>query len=61
MICHDRPSEAHYSRYDYLQAALGYASLAWSCPRYAISDGGWGDYQKSAPRGIEEHLFIISE
>ncbi|MGM9839349.1 MAG: hypothetical protein ACI307_04695 [Sodaliphilus sp.] len=61
MIYHDRPSEAHCSRYDYLQAALGYASLAWSCSRYAISDGGWGDYQKSAPRRIEEHLFIISE
>ena len=26
-------SEAHGSRFRYLQAALGFASLAWSCPQ----------------------------
>ncbi|MDD5818550.1 MAG: hypothetical protein PUE05_08540 [bacterium] len=43
VVCHDRPSEAHCSGCSYLQAALGFASLA--CPQYAISDGGF------APRG----------
>ena len=38
-------SKAHSFGYGFLQAALGCASLAWSCPRYAISDGGF------APRG----------
>ncbi|MDY4184827.1 MAG: hypothetical protein SOX83_02605 [Sodaliphilus sp.] len=40
--CHDRPSEAHRFGCGGLQAALQAApSLAWSCPRYAISDGGF--------------------
>ncbi|MDD6901711.1 MAG: hypothetical protein PUE25_07820 [bacterium] len=39
VACHNRPSEAHRSGCSFLQAALGFASLAWSCPRYAISDG----------------------
>ena len=30
-------SKAHCFGYGFLQAALGCASLAWSCPRYAIS------------------------
>ena len=39
--CHDRPSTRLIS----LASAgsklrFGFASLAWSCPRYAISDGG---------------------
>ena len=38
-------SKAHCFGYGFLQAALGCASLAWSCPRYAISDGEF------APRG----------
>ncbi|MDY4184870.1 MAG: hypothetical protein SOX83_02830, partial [Sodaliphilus sp.] len=33
-------AEAHRFGLRRLQAALGFASLAWSCPRYAISDGG---------------------
>ena len=38
----NRPSEAHHSRFRYLQAALQASpSLALSCPRYAISDGGF--------------------
>ena len=40
--CHNRPSEAHCCSLHCLQAALGYASLAWSFSRYAISDGGFG-------------------
>ena len=40
-ICHDRPSEAHRFHCSGLQAALGFASLAWSYQQYAISDGGF--------------------
>ena len=41
-ICHNRPSEAQRFRFGGLQAALQASpSLAWSCPRYAISDGGF--------------------
>ena len=32
-------TEAHRFGFGGLQAALGFASLAWSCPQYAISDG----------------------
>ncbi|MDD5817747.1 MAG: hypothetical protein PUE05_04400 [bacterium] len=40
-ICHNRPSEAHGFGCGGLQATLQAApSLAWSCSRYAISDGG---------------------
>ena len=35
-----------------LQAALGYASLAWSFPRYAISDGGFGGAGRWLWRGV---------
>ena len=37
VACHNRPSEAQCSGCCFLQAALGFASLA--CPQYAISDG----------------------
>ena len=45
--CHNRPSEAQPLDFGCLQAALQASpSLAWSCPRYAISDGdlttAWG-------------------
>ena len=41
---HDRPSEAPFLGLRRLQAALQASpSLAWSCPRYAVSDGEFGD------------------
>ena len=41
VTCHNRPSEALCSGCGFLQAALQAAPLlAWSCPQYAISDGG---------------------
>ena len=39
-ICHDRPSEAHRSGFAISKLRFGFASLAWSCTQYAISDGG---------------------
>ena len=42
--CGDLPqptlAEAHCLGLRCLQAALGFASLAWSCSQHAISDGG---------------------
>ena len=41
VTCHNRPSEVLCSGCGFLQAALQAAPLlAWSCPQYAISDGG---------------------
>ena len=39
-IWHDRPSEAHGFGFAISKLRFGFASLAWSCTQYAISDGG---------------------
>ena len=38
---HNRPSEALFLASAGSKLRFGFASLAWSCPRYAISDGGF--------------------
>ena len=48
--CHDRPSEALSCGCGGLQAALRASpSLAWSCPQYPVSDGGFGDCKRTVP------------
>ena len=48
--CHNRPSEALSCGCGGLQAALQASpSLAWSCPQYAVSDGGFGDCKRTVP------------
>ena len=48
------PLEAHRFGCGGLQAALGFASLAWSCSRYAISDGGF-----ARPHIPASRLFVL--
>ena len=52
VACHDRPSEALHSGYAISKLRSASPSLAWSCPRYAISDG------RLVPRGDSMHSWL---
>ena len=48
--CHNQPSRGSLLWLRCLQAALQASpSLAWSCPQYAVSDGGFGDCKRTVP------------
>ena len=50
--CHNRPSEAHCSRFTVSKLRSAMPSLAWSFSRYAISDGGFGWTGRWLWRGV---------